>query len=66
MVIHVSRYLQELSGNQALSHRLSFSTNVSDSDRPNIKRAEPAYSFVGMHCIFDECKAMGNPPWIDW
>ncbi|KAI8554218.1 hypothetical protein RHMOL_Rhmol05G0081700 [Rhododendron molle] len=46
------------SGNQALSHRLSFSTNASDSDRPHIKRAEPAYSFVGMHCIFDQCKAM--------
>ncbi|KAG5547867.1 hypothetical protein RHGRI_013519 [Rhododendron griersonianum] len=46
------------SGNQALSHRLSFSTNASDSDRPYIKRAEPAYSFVGMHCIFDQCKAM--------
>ncbi|KAE9448289.1 hypothetical protein C3L33_19817, partial [Rhododendron williamsianum] len=54
-----SHYLQELrSGNQALSHRLSFSTNASDSDRPHIKRAEPAYSFVGMHCIFDQCKAM--------
>ncbi|KAH7851342.1 hypothetical protein Vadar_010133 [Vaccinium darrowii] len=46
------------SGNQGLSHRLSFSTNASDSDRPHSRRAEPAYSFVGMHCIFDQCKAM--------
>lgn len=27
-----------------------------DSDR-QIRHVEPAYSFVGMHCIFDNCKA---------
>ncbi|KAK9287169.1 hypothetical protein L1049_015580 [Liquidambar formosana] len=44
------------SGNQASSHRTSFSSNASDNDRPR-RRVEPAYSFVGMHCIFDQCKA---------
>ncbi|GFP85907.1 WD repeat-containing protein 13 [Phtheirospermum japonicum] len=42
---------------QALSHRTSFSSNASDTDSPH-KKSEPAYSFVGMHCIFDQCKAM--------
>ncbi|CAK9142055.1 unnamed protein product [Ilex paraguariensis] len=46
------------SGSQALSQSLSFSSNASDSDYPR-RRSEPAYSFVGMHCIFDQCKAMG-------
>ncbi|XP_048492213.1 uncharacterized protein LOC104904305 isoform X2 [Beta vulgaris subsp. vulgaris] len=39
--------------------RNSFGSNTSDNDnrfdRPR-KKAEPAYSFVGMHCIFDQCK----------
>ncbi|KAH9611628.1 hypothetical protein KSS87_010322 [Heliosperma pusillum] len=38
--------------------RTSFSSSTSDYeryDRPR-KKAEPAYSFVGMHCIFDQCK----------
>lgn len=49
--------LQELqSGSQALSRS---SSNISNGDLPR-KKAEPAYSFVGMHCIFDQCKAMGN------
>ncbi|XP_074555799.1 uncharacterized protein LOC141811669 [Curcuma longa] len=30
--------------------------NSLDSDR-QIRHVEPAYSFVGMHCIFDHCKA---------
>ncbi|KAG6508456.1 hypothetical protein ZIOFF_033830 [Zingiber officinale] len=30
--------------------------NSLDSDR-QIRHAEPAYSFVGMHCIFDNCRA---------
>ncbi|KAF5179644.1 Wd repeat-containing protein [Thalictrum thalictroides] len=42
--------------NQASSHRTSFSSSLSDSDRL-IRKVEPAYSFVGMHCIFDNCKA---------
>lgn len=50
-------FLQDVrNGSQALSRS---SSNVSDSDVPR-KKAEPAYSFVGMHCIFDQCKAMGN------
>ncbi|XP_043709473.1 WD repeat-containing protein 13 [Telopea speciosissima] len=42
--------------NQSLSHRTSFSSSTSDSERVRYK-VEPAYSFVGMHCIFDNCKA---------
>ncbi|XP_020519973.1 WD repeat-containing protein 13 isoform X2 [Amborella trichopoda] len=42
--------------NSALSHCTSFSSTLSESDRP-LRFAEPAYSFVGMHCIFDNCKA---------
>ncbi|KAM7479337.1 hypothetical protein LguiA_027550 [Lonicera macranthoides] len=45
------------SASQALSRTTSFSSNASDIDHPH-KKAEPAYSFVGMHCIFDQCKAM--------
>ncbi|KAK8706641.1 hypothetical protein V6N13_050196 [Hibiscus sabdariffa] len=39
------------------NHRTSFSSRMSDSDRPRGQGAEPAYSFVGMHRIFDQCKA---------
>lgn len=46
------------SESRALSHTTSFSSNASDkSDHPR-RKAEPAYSFVGMHCIFDQCKDM--------
>lgn len=45
------------SSSRALSHSTSFSSNASDIERPR-KNGEPAYSFVGMHCIFDQCKAM--------
>lgn len=49
--------LQELrSGSQVLSRS---SSNMSDGDLPH-RKTEPAYSFVGMHCVFDQCKAMGN------
>lgn len=47
---------RELRGiNQA---RNSFSSNSSDYERSqrSRKKVEPAYSFVGMHCIFDQCK----------
>ncbi|KAB2603192.1 WD repeat-containing protein 13-like [Pyrus ussuriensis x Pyrus communis] len=44
------------SGSQP-SPRRSFGYSISDSDGPGPRRAEPAYSFVGMHCIFDQCKA---------
>ncbi|KAK7343160.1 hypothetical protein VNO80_26123 [Phaseolus coccineus] len=43
--------------NPVHNHRLSFGSTVSDSDHPRHRRAESAYSFVGMHCIFDKCKA---------
>ncbi|CAI9765489.1 unnamed protein product [Fraxinus pennsylvanica] len=45
------------SGDRALSFRTSVSSNASDTELPR-RRGEPAYSFVGMHCIFDQCKAM--------
>ncbi|GAV72121.1 WD40 domain-containing protein [Cephalotus follicularis] len=45
------------SGNLASSHRDSFSSTASDNCRPRRRGVEPAYSFVGMHCIFDQCKA---------
>ncbi|KAM3743218.1 hypothetical protein ACB098_07G127600 [Castanea mollissima] len=44
------------SGNLDSSRRTSFSSNASDTDRPRQRGTEPAYSFVGMHCIFDQCK----------
>lgn len=45
------------SSNRRLSHSTSFSSNASDAEYPR-KKVEPAYSFVGMHCIFDQAKAM--------
>lgn len=48
------------SGNPGSSRRTSFSSNASDNDHPRQRGAEPAYSFIGMHCIFDQCKASGN------
>ncbi|KAJ4792448.1 transducin family protein / WD-40 repeat family protein [Rhynchospora pubera] len=38
-----------------VSRRISFSSTASDSERM-FRLGEPAYSFVGMHCIFDNCK----------
>lgn len=49
--------LKETRFNQALSHSTSFNSTTSDIEYPR-KKGEPAYSFVGMHCIFDQCKAM--------
>ncbi|KAL5976632.1 hypothetical protein ACLOJK_020965 [Asimina triloba] len=43
-------------GNTTLSHRTSFGSSASDADHP-LRFFEPAYSFVGMLCIFDNCKA---------
>ncbi|KAK6946295.1 WD40 repeat [Dillenia turbinata] len=40
----------------ALSRTTSFSSTTSDNGHSR-RKAEPAYSFVGMHCIFDQCKA---------
>ncbi|KAJ4962580.1 hypothetical protein NE237_022519 [Protea cynaroides] len=42
--------------NRSLGHQTSFSSRTSDSKHVHYK-VEPAYSFVGMHCIFDNCKA---------
>ncbi|CAL5335119.1 unnamed protein product [Camellia sinensis] len=38
----------------------SFSSKASNASHGDHQRrkAEPGYSFVGMHCIFDQCKAM--------
>ncbi|XP_027354574.1 WD repeat-containing protein 13 [Abrus precatorius] len=43
--------------NPLYNNRTSFGSSASESDRPRHRGAEPAYSFVGMHCIFDQCKA---------
>ncbi|KAL8096917.1 uncharacterized protein LOC141683190 [Apium graveolens] len=43
------------SNSQALSRSASVSSIASDSPH---RKGEHAYSFVGMHCIFDQCKAM--------
>lgn len=52
--------LQDVQSGSQPSPRRSFGSSNSDNDRPRNRRAEPAYSFVGMHCIFDQCKASGN------
>ena len=53
-------HLQDLrSTNLPSTHRTSFSSTASDNDSQRRRGAEPAYSFVGMHCIFDQCKAAG-------
>ncbi|XP_048564704.1 WD repeat-containing protein 13 isoform X6 [Triticum urartu] len=39
-----------------LSRTMSVSSKQSEPER-HVRFAEPAYSFVGMHCIFDNCKA---------
>ncbi|BBH09358.1 Transducin/WD40 repeat-like superfamily protein [Prunus dulcis] len=45
------------SGSQP-SPRRSFGSSTSDNDRPRNRRAEPAYSFVGMHCILISAKPL--------
>ncbi|KAK8505863.1 hypothetical protein V6N12_042887 [Hibiscus sabdariffa] len=45
------------SGTAASNQRTSIGSRMSDSDRPRQPGLEPAYSFVGMHCIFDQCEA---------
>ncbi|XP_078442393.1 transducin/WD40 repeat-like superfamily protein [Wolffia australiana] len=42
--------------NVDISHYPSFNSSVREFHQPP-PTAEPAYSFVGMHCIFDGCKA---------
>jgi len=47
--------------NQVSSRRASFSSSLSDGDNSYRRGGvEHAYSFVGMHCIFDQCKSSGN------
>lgn len=41
------------------SRRVSFSSNGIPADTLQMFK-EPAYSFVGMHCIFDCCKGSGK------
>ncbi|XP_050234225.1 uncharacterized protein LOC126682551 [Mercurialis annua] len=48
---------RNFTGNPASTHRTSFGSSMSDNDRPRHRGVEPAYSFVGMHCIFDQCKS---------
>ncbi|KAM0894978.1 hypothetical protein ACQ4PT_024137 [Festuca glaucescens] len=48
------RNLRSNSG--VLSRTVSVSSKQSEPER-HVRFAEPAYSFVGMHCIFDNCKA---------
>ncbi|VVA99300.1 unnamed protein product [Arabis nemorensis] len=44
--------------NQVSSRRASFSSSLSDGDHSYRRGGvEHAYSFVGMHCIFDQCKS---------
>ncbi|CAE5962256.1 unnamed protein product [Arabidopsis arenosa] len=44
--------------NQVSSRRASFSSSLSDGDSSYRRGGvEHAYSFVGMHCIFDQCKS---------
>ncbi|GLT30620.1 hypothetical protein SLA2020_054120 [Shorea laevis] len=45
------------SGNPTSSHRTSFSSIASENDHLHRRGAEAAYSFVGMHCVFDHCKS---------
>ncbi|KAK3006764.1 hypothetical protein RJ639_016205 [Escallonia herrerae] len=56
-VLHLFSLQEVQSGGQALSHHTSVSSNASDSGHSR-RKADAAYSFVGMHCIFDQCKAM--------
>ncbi|XP_062014218.1 nuclear distribution protein PAC1-1-like, partial [Rosa rugosa] len=39
------------------SSRRSFGSSTSDNDRLRQRGEQPTYSFVGMHCIFDQCRA---------
>ncbi|KAJ6897391.1 hypothetical protein NC651_023301 [Populus alba x Populus x berolinensis] len=43
--------------NPSSTRRTSFSSTASDNDSLHRQGPEPVYSFVGMHCIFDQCKA---------
>ncbi|XP_004290280.1 PREDICTED: WD repeat-containing protein 13 [Fragaria vesca subsp. vesca] len=48
---------RDLHSPSILSSRRSFSSTTSDTDRPRRRGEQPAYSFVGMQCIFDQCRA---------
>ncbi|OEL23631.1 hypothetical protein BAE44_0015347 [Dichanthelium oligosanthes] len=48
--------MQDLRTNSGLTRAMSISSKQSDNIERHVRFAEPAYSFVGMHCIFDSCK----------
>ncbi|CAH1444819.1 unnamed protein product [Lactuca virosa] len=50
-------FSRDPSESQTVSRTNSIRSNLSETDHSR-KKTEPAYSFVGMHCIFDECKSM--------
>ena len=55
----VTCLMQDLRSNSGvLSRTVSIGSKQSDTER-HVRFAEPACSFVGMHCIFDNCKASG-------
>lgn len=55
--------MQDLRTNSGmLSRTISMSSKQSDTER-HVRFSEPAYSFVGMHCIFDNCKTSGYFLW---
>ncbi|CAJ1978135.1 unnamed protein product [Sphenostylis stenocarpa] len=56
VMIVLRSYADLQNANPVYNHRSSFGSTASDSDRPKHRGAESAYSFVGMHCIFDKCK----------
>ena len=58
-VLTVDTFLQDLRESQTLSRTVSLGANLSDIQQP-CRKLDPAYSFVGMHCIFDECKSIGK------
>ncbi|KAG6761566.1 hypothetical protein POTOM_034794 [Populus tomentosa] len=45
--------------NPSSTRRTSSSSTASDNDSLRRQGPEPGDSFVGMHCIFDQCKAAG-------
>lgn len=47
---------KDLRVNSSISLRSNITSNMGESNR-RFPSVEPAYSFVGMHCIFDSCKS---------
>ncbi|KAG6410819.1 hypothetical protein SASPL_128888 [Salvia splendens] len=65
--VHSSQFMMQTAGvlagydlrssSRGISRTTSLSSITSETEHPR-KKVEPAYSFVGMHCIFDQAKAM--------